>query len=58
MATFYEPILGRPIEPMSEILITVGAAEALHCVTQSLLNPGDEVLMFEPFFDFFYFQTK
>lgn len=31
--------------------------EALYSITQSLLNPNDEVILFEPFFDFFYFQS-
>ncbi len=38
-------------DPQSEITITCGATEALFCSLQSILNPGDEVIVFEPFFD-------
>jgi aspartate/methionine/tyrosine aminotransferase len=60
LAQFYAPLLGRRIEPLSEILVTVGGAQAMHCVMQAVLSPnaGESVLMFEPFFDFFNFQTR
>lgn len=32
------------------IIMTVGAAGGLNCVMRSLLNPGDEVICFAPFF--------
>jgi aspartate/methionine/tyrosine aminotransferase len=35
----------------SEITITAGATEALFSTFQALLNEGDEVIMFEPFYD-------
>lgn len=34
----------------SNILMTVGAAGGLNVILKSLLNPGDEVLVFAPFF--------
>jgi aspartate aminotransferase len=34
----------------SEILMTVGAAGGLNVILKTLLNPGDEVLTFAPFF--------
>ncbi len=34
-----------------EVLITNGATEALFLAAMALLNPGDEVLLFEPFYD-------
>jgi len=33
------------------VVVTAGATEALHTLAQSLYGPGDEVLMFEPYFD-------
>jgi aspartate/methionine/tyrosine aminotransferase len=39
------------LEPTQNIQITVGATEALFAVMQALLNPGDEVILFEPFYD-------
>jgi N-succinyldiaminopimelate aminotransferase len=43
--------LGVALEPSQNIQITVGATEALFAVMQALLNPGDEVILFEPFYD-------
>jgi N-succinyldiaminopimelate aminotransferase len=37
--------------PNTEITITNGAAEALHSITDGLINPGDEVIIFEPFYE-------
>ena len=36
---------------MDEILVTNGAYYALYSICQSLINPGDEVIIIEPFFD-------
>lgn len=46
-ARFY----GRSIDPASEVLVTTGATEAIAATMISLLDPGDEVVMFEPYFD-------
>jgi aspartate/methionine/tyrosine aminotransferase len=35
----------------NEITVTAGCTEALYCAATALLNPGDEVLLFEPFYD-------
>jgi aspartate/methionine/tyrosine aminotransferase len=45
------PRLGRELDPASELLITVGATEALFAAVQALVDPGDEVVLFEPFYD-------
>lgn len=34
-----------------EITITAGATEALFCAMLAILDPGDEVILFEPFYD-------
>lgn len=34
-----------------EILISTGATEALYATMMALLNPGDEVIIFEPYYD-------
>jgi aspartate/methionine/tyrosine aminotransferase len=34
-----------------EIMITSGATEALYCSITALINEGDEVILFEPFYD-------
>jgi N-succinyldiaminopimelate aminotransferase len=41
----------QTIYPESDITITTGALEALYCTFAAFLNPGDEVVVFEPFFD-------
>ncbi|KZW04272.1 PLP-dependent transferase [Exidia glandulosa HHB12029] len=48
---YYEPLLARPLDPNSEILVSSGANEGQYSVFTAFLNPGDEVIMFEPFFD-------
>lgn len=39
------------IDPDSEVLITCGATEALAATLLALLGPGDECILFEPFYD-------
>jgi aspartate/methionine/tyrosine aminotransferase len=44
--------LGRPeIDPAREVTVTSGATEAIFGAVQALVNPGDEVIVFEPFYD-------
>ncbi|MFA6301674.1 MAG: pyridoxal phosphate-dependent aminotransferase [Legionella sp.] len=52
-------------DPETEIIITHGATGALACAIKVLFKPGDEVLLFEPFYpahrnllDFFGIQVK
>lgn len=42
---------GMSIDPDTEVLITVGATEGIAAAVMSLCEPGDEVVMFEPYFD-------
>ena len=37
--------------PDTEITVTSGATEALYCAITAVVNPGDEVILFEPAFD-------
>jgi aspartate/methionine/tyrosine aminotransferase len=37
----------------TEVTITVGASEALYVLCSSLLNPDDEVILIQPFFDIY-----
>lgn len=41
---------GVRYDPESEVLITVGASEAMQCAMLALIDPGDEVLVVEPCF--------
>lgn len=47
----YGPQLGRNLDVESEILVTSGANEGQYSVFVAFLELGDEVIMFEPFFD-------
>jgi N-succinyldiaminopimelate aminotransferase len=38
-------------DPDTEILVTTGATEAIAAAVLGLVNPGDEVIAFEPFYD-------
>ena len=42
---------GIELDPASEILVTTGATEAIAASVLSLVSPGDEVVMFEPYYD-------
>jgi aminotransferase len=40
-----------PIEP-ANVLVTSGATAGLECICKCFLEPGDEVVMFEPFYQY------
>src|SRR5580693_437224 len=42
---------GLQVDPDSEVLVTAGATEAIAAALLSLLEPGDEVIAFEPYYD-------
>ena len=42
---------GRAIDPDAEITVTSGATEAIADAMLAFLDPGDEVVVFEPFYD-------
>jgi N-succinyldiaminopimelate aminotransferase len=39
------------VDPATEILVTAGATEAIAASLLALVEPGDEVVMFEPYYD-------
>ena len=41
---------GLEYDPASQIIVTTGAQEALAVVMQTLLDPGDEVILAAPFY--------
>ena len=43
---------GLEVDPEREILITSGATGAFHAACSAILNAGDEVLLFEPFYGY------
>ena len=42
---------GLDFDPDTEVLVTAGATEAIAAALLALLEPGDEVIAFEPFYD-------
>ncbi|SNR61848.1 pyridoxal phosphate-dependent aminotransferase [Blastococcus mobilis] len=42
---------GLAYDPADEVLVTAGATEALTAALLALLDPGDEVVVFEPMYD-------
>jgi aspartate/methionine/tyrosine aminotransferase len=58
LAAKYSKRLNRPISPFEEVAITVGASQALYLALTVLLKPGDEIVLFEPFFDLYLKQIK
>ncbi|MER5744358.1 pyridoxal phosphate-dependent aminotransferase [Streptomyces sp. NPDC002225] len=42
---------GLAVDPDTEVLVTAGATEAIAAAMLALLEPGDEVIAFEPFYD-------
>jgi aminotransferase len=43
---------GIDAEPDSQILVTSGATGAFYAASMALFNPGDEVILFEPFYGY------
>jgi N-succinyldiaminopimelate aminotransferase len=42
---------GLTVDPLREVVVTSGATEALTASLTALINPGDEVVLIEPFYD-------
>lgn len=51
LADIYGPMVGREINPLTEVTVSVGATEALFSIMQAYINEGDEVVVLEPTFD-------
>jgi aminotransferase len=43
---------GLIVDPEREVLVASGATGAFHAAAMALLNPGDEVILFEPFYGY------
>ncbi len=50
IAEYMEERFSLSYEPLSEVIVTVGASEGIDITLRALLNPGDEVLVAEPCF--------
>jgi aminotransferase len=43
---------GIQADPETGVTVSAGATGAFHCASAALLNPGDEVLLFEPYYQY------
>jgi methionine aminotransferase len=46
-----EALYGAALDPDRNITVTSGATEALFCAIAAVVNPGDEVIVFDPAYD-------
>ena len=44
-------LMGRSIDPNGEIVTTCGSTEAMMCAMMTVVNPGDKVVVFSPFYE-------
>ncbi|MEA9998977.1 aminotransferase class I/II-fold pyridoxal phosphate-dependent enzyme [Cryobacterium sp. RTS3] len=51
IARHQQRFYGLAVDPETEVLVTAGATEALAATILALIEPGDEVVTFEPFYD-------
>lgn len=45
------PLMGREIDPDTEIVVTCGSTEAMMAAMMTVANPGDKVIVFSPFYE-------
>lgn len=43
---------GLEVDPEKEIVVSAGSTGALYCACLALLNPGDEIILFEPYYGY------
>ena len=43
---------GIEVDPENEIVVSAGSTGAFYCACLALLNPGDEVILFEPYYGY------
>jgi aspartate/methionine/tyrosine aminotransferase len=51
ISNYYSNFYNLKYHPDTEVTVTVGATEAIYLVINALINPGDEVVVLEPFYD-------
>nr|XP_022917579.1 kynurenine--oxoglutarate transaminase 3 isoform X1 [Onthophagus taurus]XP_022917580.1 kynurenine--oxoglutarate transaminase 3 isoform X1 [Onthophagus taurus] len=51
LSKLYSKLIGREINPQTEILVTSGAYEALYACINGHIETGDEVIIMDPYFD-------
>ena len=51
IAAHQQRFYGIVVDPGADVLVTVGATEAIAATILALVSPGDEVVTFEPYYD-------
>jgi aminotransferase len=51
IAAKFERLYGVPVDPEREVTVTCGSTEAMMATLLAVLDPGDEVVAFEPFYE-------
>ena len=51
LAAKYQDWYRLAIDPMTQVTVTCGATEAMAASLLAVVNPGDEVIVFEPFYE-------
>ncbi len=51
LARKYAEWYGMPVDPETEITVACGATEAMASVMLSVVDPGEDVMVFEPFYE-------
>jgi aspartate/methionine/tyrosine aminotransferase len=51
IAAKFERSYGMPVDPEREVTVTCGSTEAMIAALLALLDPGDEVVAFEPYYE-------
>jgi len=52
LAEKYRRRAGLDVDPENNVVVTAGATGALYCSCLALLEPGDEVILFEPYYSY------
>lgn len=52
IAARYQRLLDREVDPETSVVVSGGATGALYCACLALLEPGDEVILFEPYYSY------
>ncbi len=52
IAKKHEASTGIAVDPENEVVASAGTTGAFYCAALALLNPGDEVIVFEPFYSY------
>jgi aminotransferase len=51
IARKFERLYGVPVDPEREVTVTCGSTEAMIATLLAVLDPGDEIVAFEPFYE-------